>query len=74
MFTIILFFSILITAQNYDWFAGNGLVTTAYDIRNGVTEANCTTYDDCYNLLCVVDVGVLLMVDRESDSSLAQDF
>ena len=55
MFAIILLYFNIIIAKandNYDWFAGNGLTTYAFDIKNGETEANCTTYDDCYSLLC----------------------
>lgn len=34
-------------------FAGNGLTTYAYNVYNGETlEMNCTTYNDCYWLLC----------------------
>jgi len=34
-------------------FAGNGLKTYAHNILNGQTfEMDCTTYDDCYEILC----------------------
>jgi hypothetical protein len=34
-------------------FAGNGLITYGHTIlHNRIIEINCTTYDDCYNLLC----------------------
>lgn len=34
-------------------FAGNGLRTYAHNIfRNRILEMNCTTYSDCYSLLC----------------------
>ena len=35
-------------------FAGNGLVTYSYDILHphNIYIMNCTTYDDCYELLC----------------------
>ena len=34
-------------------FTGNGLITYANNVFNGETiEMNCTTYNDCYYLLC----------------------
>lgn len=34
-------------------FSGSGLTIYAYNILRGDTlEMNCTTYDDCYDLLC----------------------
>lgn len=34
-------------------FAGNGLTTYSHTIlHNRIMEMNCTTYDDCYELLC----------------------
>ncbi len=36
-----------------DFFAGNGLKTETYILlHNQIIEINCTTYNDCYNLLC----------------------
>jgi len=34
-------------------FAGNGLKTSAHTLlHDRIIEMNCTTYDDCYDLLC----------------------
>ena len=34
-------------------FAGAGIITIAYDANNNQLETNCSTYDDCYMLLCL---------------------
>ena len=34
-------------------FAGNGLKTYTYTMYNGILEMNCSTYNDCYNFLCM---------------------
>lgn len=47
MFPLILIIGII--SSQKDLFAGNGLVV---DVNNGGFELNCTTYDDCYSLLC----------------------
>ena len=52
MFLIILLLLIRDTLQD-NIFAGNGLKTYAQNILNGQTfEMDCTTYDDCYEILC----------------------
>lgn len=44
------FSAILHTTQ---LFAGNGLKTSAHTLlHDRIIEMNCTTYDDCYGLLC----------------------
>jgi len=44
-------FHIVLPTKNL--FAGNGLVTYSRTIlHDRIIEMNCTTYDDCYNLLC----------------------
>jgi hypothetical protein len=35
-----------------DLFAGAGLTIYTYTQYNGILETNCTTYDDCYDILC----------------------
>ena len=56
MIYIILLFLISVavgSVSTEQMFAGNGLTTYAYNVFNGETiEINCTTYDDCYFLLC----------------------
>lgn len=48
---ILLFITIVISKSNL--FAGNGLKVNTYTMYNGIIQFNCTTYNDCYNLLCM---------------------
>jgi hypothetical protein len=54
MITFIIFFIDLIVGDtSLQLFAGNGLKTSAHTIlHNRIIYMNCTTYDDCYYLLC----------------------
>lgn len=53
MLLIILLFSLINVTLQSSLFSGNGLKTyTRYIFSNQIIEMNCTTYDDCYNLLC----------------------
>ena len=40
-------------------FAGNGLETFTYTLNNGVLKMDCGTYDDCYSLLCDLEIDPL---------------
>lgn len=46
-----------------DLFAGAGLQTFAHTIFSGIVEMNCTTNDDCYELLCDYQFQPLYYVD-----------
>ena len=51
MIVLIILFFTLISADQL--FAGNGLKTSAHTLlHDRIIEMNCTTYDDCYGLLC----------------------
>lgn len=49
-FLILFLFIQSIVARNL--FAGNGLKTFEHTIFDKVIEFDCTTYDECYELLC----------------------
>jgi len=34
-------------------FSGAGITINIYNLNHGVLVMNCSTYDDCYNLLCM---------------------
>jgi hypothetical protein len=52
MLLIIILFLISTSSQS-DLFAGNGLKTYTQNILNNkIIEIDCSTYDDCYELLC----------------------
>jgi hypothetical protein len=45
--------NILTASIEQELFAGAGLITFGFDLdNNSLVSNNCTTYDDCYNLLC----------------------
>lgn len=61
MILIFLYFINLISAD--ELFAGNGLQTYAYEIlHDRVINVNCTTYDDCYEVLCEYSFLPIYMV------------
>jgi len=59
-----LFVFLFLTIVNSALFAGNGLKTYSKDILHGRTiEQECTTYDDCYELLCYFLSSPIYIVD-----------
>lgn len=54
MIQFIIFCLLVRASSGNQLFAGNGLVTYSYDILhpNDIYQMNCTTYNDCYELLC----------------------
>jgi hypothetical protein len=46
-----------------DLFAGAGLQTYAHTVFSGIVEMNCTTNDDCYEVLCDYQFQPLYYVD-----------
>ena len=47
-----MFFLLFVSLISGQLFAGNGLNMNVYTQNNGILVMNCSTYDDCYNLLC----------------------
>lgn len=48
---ILCFIVSILAKDSPQLFAGAGLTTYIYTLNHGVLEMNCTTYDDCYDLL-----------------------
>lgn len=53
MVTIMLLLLFIHCTLQYPLFAGNGIAINTYTEYNGMIVTNCTTYDDCYEILCV---------------------
>lgn len=48
---LFLFLAFTICLTQY-LFGGNGILINTYTEYNGILETNCTSYDDCYDILC----------------------
>lgn len=68
IFLLVLYLSCVDIAFANELFAGNGLQTFAHTIlHDRIINTNCTTYDDCYNLLCSYIVQPVYLVIIKSN-------
>ena len=66
IFLLFLFVNMIITKNQNNLFAGNGLKTFSHIIlHNKIIEMDCNTYDDCYDLLCEYIIQPVFLVVTE---------
>ena len=65
-YLLFLFVNMIITKNQNNLFAGNGLKTFSHIIlHNKIIEMDCNTYDDCYDLLCEYIIQPVFLVVTE---------